>query len=95
MKNKTQAVRLSSGPGSVLRAGNLRVVIYPNNHRPGHVHVIQAGMEAVFILHCPDGPSELRENYGFSLQQLRKIAAMLHDHIGHLCDRWRAIHGDP
>lgn len=44
----------------------LRVVIYPNDHRPAHVHVIGNGCEAVFNLRCPKGPPELRENYGFS-----------------------------
>ncbi|WP_199271807.1 DUF4160 domain-containing protein [Pseudoduganella flava] len=39
----------------------MRVVIYPNDHRPAHVHVIGPGCEAVFDLHCPEGPPELRE----------------------------------
>lgn len=46
---------------TVLRLGALRVVIYPNDHRPAHVHVLGAGGEAVFVLNCPDGPPELRE----------------------------------
>jgi hypothetical protein len=58
-------------------------------------HVIQAGKEAVFNLQCPDGPPELRENYGFSLRGLRRIKAILAVHLGHLCQRWRAIHGEP
>ena len=95
LKNKTQAARLLDGPGTVLRAGTLRAVIYPNDHRPGHVHVMQAGREAVFNLHCPNGPLELRENYGFPLRALRRIEAMLAGHMRHLCDRWRTIHGDP
>jgi len=41
----------------------LRVVVYPNDHRPAHVHVIGRGCEAVFNLNCPAGPVELRENY--------------------------------
>lgn len=38
----------------------LRVVIYPNDHRPAHVHVIGNGCEAVFNLNCPNGPNEWR-----------------------------------
>lgn len=95
LKRKTQAVRLYAGPGTVLRAGKLRAVIYSNNHRPEHVHVIQAGKEVVFSLHCPDGPLEVRENYGFLLRELRKVSALLAGQIEHLCDRWRAIHGEP
>jgi len=30
----------------------LRVVVYPNDHRPAHVHVIGNGCEAVFKLNC-------------------------------------------
>ncbi|MBA4152583.1 MAG: hypothetical protein C0509_08480, partial [Acinetobacter sp.] len=37
---------------TVLRWGGLRVAIYPNDHRPAHVHVIGAGREAVFRLCC-------------------------------------------
>jgi hypothetical protein len=50
---------------TVLRLGRLRVVIYLNDHRPAHVHVMGGGQEAVFKLNCPAGPAELRENYGF------------------------------
>src|SRR6202162_1743041 len=53
---------------TVLRLRRLRVVIYPNDHRPAHVHVIGNGCEAVFDLHCPNGPPELRENYGFNIR---------------------------
>ena len=40
---------------TVHRYDGLRVVIYPNDHRPAHVHVKGADGEAVFILHCPEG----------------------------------------
>jgi hypothetical protein len=40
---------------TVLRIGGLRVAIYPNDHRPAHVHVVGDG-EAVFLLNRPDGP---------------------------------------
>jgi hypothetical protein len=58
---------------TVLRFTGLRAVIYPNDHRPAHVHVIGKGSEAVFNLHCPGGPVELRENYGFNLKDLNRI----------------------
>lgn len=51
---------------TVLRMGDLRVVIYPNDHRPAHVHVIGSDGEAVFNLHCPEGPPELRESFRLS-----------------------------
>jgi hypothetical protein len=49
---------------TVMWLGGLRVVVYPNDHRPAHVHVIGAGSEAVFNLNCPNGPATIRENYG-------------------------------
>lgn len=80
---------------TVLRIGGLRVVIYPNDHRPAHVHVIGNGCEAVFNLHCPAGPPELRENFGFSLQEVGSLRAELADALAHLCHQWSEIHGSP
>jgi len=78
---------------TVLRLNGLRVVIYPDDHRPAHVHVIGAGGEAVFLLNCPDGPPELREAYGFSSKEVRQIQNDLVPHISELCQRWSEIHG--
>lgn len=50
---------------TVLRFLSYRVVIYSNDHRPRHVHVMNDEHEAIFELNCPDGPPTLRENYGF------------------------------
>jgi len=69
------------------------VVIYPNDHRPAHVHVIGRGHEAVFHLNCPDGPVELRENYGFSKREISKIEIELTEHMAELCRAWEEIHG--
>lgn len=78
---------------TVLRLDGLRVVIYPNDHRPDHVHVVGRGAEAVFLLNCPDGPVELRENYGFSSPMVRNIAKGLEVHLQDLCAAWERIHG--
>jgi uncharacterized protein YfaP (DUF2135 family) len=77
-------------------SGRLRVVIYPNDHRPAHVHVIGPDGEAVFNLNCPDGPPELRESYGFALHDLNAIAReLVAAPISTLCESWRSIHGEP
>lgn len=78
---------------TVLRLDGLRVTIYPNDHRPPHVHVIGAEGEAVFVLNCPDGPAGLRECFGFGGAELRRIAASLLAHIQSLCHEWGTIHG--
>jgi Domain of unknown function (DUF4160) len=80
---------------TVDKLDGLRVVIYPNDHRPAHVHVIGRGCEAVFNLRCPNGPPELRENFGFSAIELRRIAAALAKRLAHLCAAWSNIHGNP
>ena len=77
---------------TILRIDGLRVVIYPNDHRPAHVHVIGDG-EMVFILHCPDGPPELRECYGFNRSDVARVAAALPARLNALCEDWRTIHG--
>ncbi len=79
---------------TVMRIGDLRVVIWPNDHRPAHVHVKGADGEAVFNLRCPGGPPALRESYGFKLADVNRIADTLAAAISVLCADWRMIHGD-
>ncbi len=78
---------------TVLRSGAFRIVVYPNDHRPAHVHVIGMGHEAVFELNCWNGPVELRENYGFARRDLTRIADMLDGNLITLCKAWESIHG--
>ena len=80
---------------TVLQLDGLRVVIYPNDHRPEHVHAIGGGGEAVFNLRCPKGPPELRENFGFARPRLERIIDELTNHVAVLCQEWRRIHGAP
>lgn len=77
----------------VYRVGGLRVVIWPNDHRPAHVHVKGAGSEAVFNLNCPEGPPELRESYGFRLREINELVVALRDVIPALCEEWSKVHG--
>jgi hypothetical protein len=79
---------------AILRFDGLRVVIYPNDHRPAHVHVKGKGGEAVFLLHCPEGPLELRESYGFGRVDLRRIEDTLDEVLMQLCREWEKRHGD-
>jgi hypothetical protein len=78
---------------TVLRLGSLRVVIYPNDHGPAHVHVIGQGNSAIFNLNCPTGLPSLRANFGFSEHQFHDIQANLQDHIAELRKAWEEIHG--
>ena len=78
---------------TVLRIGALRVAVYPNDHRPAHVHVIGDGHEAVFHLNCPAGAIALRENYGFSARDLARVLAAPAANQAVLCAAWESIHG--
>ena len=79
---------------TILRIDGLRVVIYPGDHTPAHVHVIGEGCEAVFQLGAPDGNVALRENYGFAARRIRTIRAALMRHRERLTEAWRHYHGE-
>ena len=79
---------------TVNRIDGLRVVIYFNDHRPAHVHVLRSSDVAVFVLHCPEGPPELRENRGFKRAELSRIKDALAEELPRLCAEWRTMHGD-
>jgi len=74
---------------TILRLSGLRVV-YPNDHRPAHVHVIGNGDEAIFELNCPDGPVSLRGNFGFAQHELTSIQKTLSEQVEQLCKAWDA-----
>lgn len=78
---------------TVLRFDGFRVVVYPNDHRPAHVHVIGSECEAVFRLNCPDGPVELREDYGATRSQIKGFERKLMKNLSQLCGAWEKIHG--
>jgi len=80
---------------TVDRIDGFRVVIYPNDHRLAHVHVIGPGVASIWDLHCPDGPLELRENYGFSRAAIARIKTALNARLAVLCEQWRKIHDTP
>jgi hypothetical protein len=79
---------------TALRIGGLRVVIYPNDHRPPHVHVQGAGSEAVFLLNGPAGPPTLRGSFGFTTGELNRIRSVLAENLFALCEEWERIHDD-
>jgi hypothetical protein len=80
---------------TVGKIAGLRVTIYPNDHRPDHVHVIGSGCEAIFNLNCPEGPPELRENFRFTARDIAIIRAALESQLAQLCAEWNRIHGTP
>lgn len=78
---------------TILSENGRRYVVYSNDHRPAHVHVISADHEALFELNCPQGPPSLRENYGFPKKLLNEIKRVLSEHLAEACAAWKKIHG--
>ncbi|HEX4242172.1 MAG TPA: DUF4160 domain-containing protein [Steroidobacteraceae bacterium] len=77
---------------TILRIAGARVIIYPNDHWPEHVHIKAAEREVVIELNCPDGPVAVRENYGFSGLQLGRLKEQLAEVLMELCAAWEEIH---
>ncbi len=78
---------------TIVRFAGFRVVIYPNDHRPDHVHVIGKGVEAVFEVNCPNGEIDLRENYGASRTDVSRVRRQLKKFQREICEAWQEIHG--
>jgi hypothetical protein len=76
-----------------MRIGSLRVVVYLNDHRSAHVHVIGHDHEAVFQLDCQAGSAALRENYGFTARNVARIQDALQENLVLLCRAWENLHG--
>ena len=74
---------------TVLRIDGLRVVIYPNDHSPAHVHVIGPGWVVVINLTGPD----VREVIGCSEQEARRVLILVAGHQPALMEAWRRYHG--
>lgn len=70
---------------TILRAKNLRVVIYPKDHNPPHVHVIGPGMEAKFLLES----LECVYSRGFSEKALKQVRDYLKGQKVLLLEAWR------
>jgi hypothetical protein len=84
---------------TLLRHGKVRVVIYSEDHRPSHVHVVGIEQTAVLLLNCHDepkahGPVAIRENHGFAARDLRPIIEQVEANLTLLCAEWKRVHGD-
>lgn len=74
---------------TVLRIEGLRVVIYPNDHPPAHVHVIGPGWVVVINLLGP----EVREAIGCNEPETRRVLRLIAGHQTALMEAWRQYHG--
>ena len=78
---------------TVLRLGSLRVVIYPNDHEPPHVHLLGPGCRAKIRLGTAGRKPSIVSNDGVSLAQLgRALLAIDVDRVL-LRRAWRQRNG--
>ncbi len=79
---------------TVLTLRNIRIVIYPNDHPPPHVHALKRdGARAKFDLNYPDGPVVLVEQIGFRLSEIAEMGEAITNNLTDIYHRWRALHG--
>ena len=78
---------------TVHRAGNLRFMIYLEDHGPPHVHVFSAGAEAKVFLGPPNGRPALEWMRGFDRAGLNRVFKEVAVRQAKLLAAWRQIHG--
>lgn len=74
---------------TVMRIDGLRVVIYPNDHPPAHVHVLGPGWVVVINLITP----QVRETIGCTEHEARRVLRVVASRRAALMDAWGRIHG--
>jgi hypothetical protein len=79
---------------TILRFQGLRVMIYANDHRPPHVHIIGPGNEARIALGGEGERPWLMTNEGLSRRQVAAALVEISRNRDLLMRRWREIHGD-
>ncbi len=79
---------------TVLRGAGFRVVIYPNDHAPAHVHLVGSG-EAKINLLGAGGHPHLVWATGMSMGDIRKGMQLVTDHQETLLEAWGRLHGRP
>jgi hypothetical protein len=77
---------------TVHRLGNLRFVIFSNDHEPAHVHVVGPASEAKIQLSGTNGLT-LVWQHGFGRADLRRIMFEVRGQRDMLMKRWSDIHG--
>ncbi len=75
----------------VLVQNGFRVMIYPDDHRPAHVHVYKSGL-IVIRLNNRRTPPSIREVIGMSHKDARDAMLLVTEQKKMLVKEWRKIH---
>lgn len=74
-----------------IHVGNIRLVIYGNDHPPPHTHAIGPGWE--FRIELSDPPSLLTVGGTYKHQDIIGALIATNDHLMALQELWSEIHG--
>jgi hypothetical protein len=75
---------------TVLRHNGFRMVMFPNDHRPPHVHVYDADGSAVIEV---EPAVAVREAFGMRQPNVAKAVRLVAESREFLMAKWRKIHG--
>lgn len=73
----------------VLRFGRFKVVIYPKDHAPAHVHVLADGAEAKFDIKT----GKCVAVYGFSSRTVSQLSKIVLENTDLMMEAWRDYEG--
>ncbi|MGH6787937.1 MAG: DUF4160 domain-containing protein [Novosphingobium sp.] len=77
---------------TVHREAGYRFVIYKDDHEPAHVHAIKDG-EVIVNLGGPGAEPEIRQAFGASIADVRRVLRIVVRERDVLRARWKEIHG--
>ncbi len=77
---------------TILRRGNLRVVIYPSDHLPPHVHIFGDGETKVELGNSLTGPTVIY-SIGAKRTEYRDALALVREEQVFLLAEWTKLHG--
>ncbi len=75
---------------TIVREDGFRIVIFPNDHIPPHVHVFKSGAEVKIELGAE--PNLLSIEGKIGNKDLAKALNLVAEHQNELLDKWREIH---
>jgi hypothetical protein len=79
---------------TVFSVGAYRIIVYPNDHGPAHVHAV--GPDGVARFSLGQGPGEVRlmDVDGIPKRILSDIAEQIIDQHNECLEVWRSVHGN-
>ena len=79
---------------TVFSVGAYRIVVFPNDHGPAHVHAVGPDGSARFSLGGGPGEVRLMDVDGVPKKALKEIAGEIIDRHEECLELWRSIHGN-